>query len=65
MKEFYQQLQSNPNKAYALRNAMLKTMKKYPDRKTRPQAPVFKHGDKGARDFNPCQCVIINTSVLY
>ena len=31
MKEFYQQLQSNPDKAQALRSAMLKTMKKHPD----------------------------------
>lgn len=30
MTEFYQQWQQNPNKAVALRNAMLKTMKKHP-----------------------------------
>jgi CHAT domain-containing protein len=30
MLEFYRQLQQNSNKAKALRQAMLKTMKKYP-----------------------------------
>jgi hypothetical protein len=31
MANFYQNLQQNPNKAQALRQAMLVTMKKYPD----------------------------------
>lgn len=31
MKDFYQNLQQNPNKAVALRKAMLKTMKQYPE----------------------------------
>ena len=31
MAEFYRQLQQNPNKAQALRQAMLITMKKHPE----------------------------------
>jgi CHAT domain-containing protein len=31
MTEFYQNLQRNPDKAQALRSAMLKTMKQYPN----------------------------------
>jgi CHAT domain-containing protein len=31
MTDFYQNLQQNPDKAVALRKAMLKTMKKYPN----------------------------------
>ena len=33
MSEFYQNLQKNPDKAQALRQAMLATMKEYPDPK--------------------------------
>jgi CHAT domain-containing protein len=33
MNEFYGQLKRNPDKAQALRNAMLATMKKYPNPK--------------------------------
>jgi CHAT domain-containing protein len=31
MTDFYENLQQNPDKAMALRKAMLKTMKKYPN----------------------------------
>jgi CHAT domain-containing protein len=34
MSEFYQNLQKNPDKAQALRQAMLTTMKQYPQPKT-------------------------------